>query len=133
MDPWGQLKLFERRSKPAPRWPTITIQKSGNLGLNAAAIAALGGTGFVQFFYSDNPPTLGIRAAREGEPNTYVIKAQAGGGSGVVTGKGVVGMIGLAYGDVARRFAAKPVDGGLIVDLSGQGEQVTPGPPRRDD
>lgn len=65
--------LFDRKAAASAKGPVATVQKSGNIGLNAAAHQMLDETEFVEFLYDPSRKVLALRPA-EDSVNSYKIR-----------------------------------------------------------
>lgn len=129
-DVWNQLETVKRRSRAATSTPSVTIQRGGTLGLNEAAMVALGHPERVLVMVRRDPPILGIRPSDE-DPDAYAVQNNNRGA--IVNARTAVARLGIDYQDAARRYAAEVVEGGLIVDLSKPGIVVSRGIEAPDD
>jgi hypothetical protein len=125
---WGAFEPIRRGTLPPARFPTATIQKGGTVGLNQPALDALGNPDRIQVLYSLDPPQLAFRATSADDPGAYVV--QKNGRGAVINPRTALQTLGLDL-DVARRYVAQAVPGGLVVDLSQEATPVSPGRPAR--
>lgn len=106
----------ERRMRVPSTEPEVSVQKAGSMGLNPAAVKALGNPPRVHLKYRIDPPAMAIMAADENDPNGYALQANSG--SAVINSKQVIGLLGLDT-TTLKRFGAKVITGpGLLVDLT---------------
>ena len=107
----------ERRARVPSDEPEISVQKTGSIGVNPAAVKALGKPARVHLKYRPDPPAIAIMAAGEADRTAYAL--QENGSSAVINAKQVIGLLKLDLPRVTR-FPARVIDGpGLVIDLSG--------------
>lgn len=106
----------ERRSRVPSPDPEVSLQRAGSMGLNPAAVKALGSPPGVHLKYRVDPPALAIIAATRDDRNAYALQANSG--SAVVNSKQAIGLLGLDTSQL-RRYRAKVIDGpALLIDLT---------------
>lgn len=120
---WDDLEEVKRRSRVPSSSPEVTVQRGGSLGLNKAAIEALGRPTRARLAVRITPPLIGIRPSEE-HPDSYTVQDNARGA--VINAKSAVLRLNLDL-TIARRYPAKLVEGGLIIDLSQPGIPVSRG------
>jgi hypothetical protein len=118
---WNDLEDVKRRSRVPSSSPEVTVQKGGSIGLNKAAIDALGRPARVRLAIRMAPPLLGIRPSDE-HPDAYTVQDNARGA--VINAKSAMLRLGLDL-TTARRYPAEFVGGGLLVDFTVPGIPVS--------
>lgn len=112
---WTQFK--GRHSAADLKAPTVTVQVSGNLGLNEAAYNLIGRPDRIVYLTDGSGKRFGIRAAKAGDSDTYPVRAQQSGRSYVLAGKLFLKWIGFPYGDGIHKFPIRMENGIGVVDL----------------
>lgn len=68
--PW---ETFRRTSRPSPKEPTITLAKSGIIGLNTAVVRLLGDRRFALLMFEKEKGHMGIKILKKNEPDAYQV------------------------------------------------------------
>jgi hypothetical protein len=119
--------VFQKRMVPLGQKPSVTIQKTGILSLNQAAVQALGQPAAVELLYDHNERVVGLRSvAADAEHAFAVTPVSKGANTFVVSGKSFVRHIGLDTTTAVRRTAYLQ-DAVLCIDLKDEGVVVTGG------
>jgi hypothetical protein len=117
------FEVFTRRARPAVSQPMVTVQRGGALGLNQAAVAALGDPEAVLLLFDREERMIGLRPVDRSEPNAYPVQRQPSGKGAVVTAKAFTQFYGIST-EQARRYMAQFYGDVLGADL----KQDTVGP-----
>lgn len=116
-----EWELFNRRTVGRTREPMITIQKDGNMTMNAAAFNLLRGDSTVEeipveLLYDKVQRVIGIRPS-DGGPLSYVIRKQANSASYIMAGRAFTQFYGIDT-SVARRYKGQMFGNILGIRLS---------------
>ncbi|MGO9121568.1 MAG: hypothetical protein ACLQPD_28650 [Desulfomonilaceae bacterium] len=112
-------EMYHRSSRPNPKSPTITLGKTGIIGLNTAVVRILGDRRHGLLMFDKEKGLIGIRILRKAEPDAYPI--------GVIAQKSHATMSGVAfmktYGIELMETRAFPAtydekSGTLVADIS---------------
>lgn len=121
------FEVFEKKSAPLAKVPSITIQKRGLFSLNRAAYALLKDPEAVVLMWDAERQMVGIKAADIADPNAYPARPQS-----AKTGKGpvmVAGTMFTQYYKIDTTESARWVpsmDGDVLcIDLSKPGQKVS--------
>jgi hypothetical protein len=121
------FETFKRQRMPVLADPAVTIQKRGNLSLNAPAYEALGSPKAVELLYDRERRLIALRATEPGTESAYVVRPLSG--NARVTSWLVAGMaFTMYYGiptEVARRWVCRIEDGMLVLDLNEPSQEVS--------
>jgi hypothetical protein len=120
-DGWEE---FTERFKPVAAEPTLTIMRSGMIGLNDAAFDALGRPAWVVLRFHREKRLLAIRPTTEDVPHKYKLNTNDRDKNVMFSAKSFCGNYGIEL-DESRRRTAKLVGSGLVVDLSEPGTVVS--------
>lgn len=113
-----------RRQRSDQNVPRVTVQRRGNMGMNAAAYDALGSPRSVVFLIDRVRRAFAIRPAGNGEAKSaYPVRKQQMANSYVIGARSFTSHLGLA--DEELKVFEPKVDGKmLIVDLNAEVEDV---------
>ena len=81
--------MYRRSSRPSPKSPTITLGKTGIIGLNTAVVRILGDRRYGLLLFDREKGLIGIRILKKEEPDAYPI--------GVIAQKSHATMSGVAF------------------------------------
>ncbi len=101
---------------PALSEPTATLQMKGTLGLNRAAMDALGDPEAVELLYDPKARVIGLKPMAPSERRAYPIRRQKSSNSFIVSLTKLCTHYGIDTG-TARRYAPTLLDGVLIIEL----------------
>ncbi len=113
-------ETFKRRMKPSPKEPTVTLSKSGLIGLNAAVARNLIGEHlFAHLLFDRDRHLLGIKFIKHNDPDAYPVKVTKSRSHGAITGVSFM----KAYKIYPTQTTSYPAtyderDKMLVVDLS---------------
>jgi len=79
-------ETFRRKYRPSPKSPTITLAKSGIIGLNTAVVSLLGERKYGLLLFDRDRGLMGIRLLEKNEPNAYPIGVIAEKSHGTISG-----------------------------------------------
>src|SRR5579863_844846 len=78
---------FQRRMRPSPKDPTVTIGISGQIGLNVAITRnIMGENRYAVLFFDRGKSLVGIKFLKENEPDAYPVKLSKNLSHGAITG-----------------------------------------------
>ena len=111
------FEVFTRQAARLTKDPQITIQRRGNLSLNASAAALVAGEKEpdqlpVELLYDPKEKMVGIRQA-ESTLGSYNLRKQQKSESYLVSGRAFTEYYGINT-DVARRYQARELGDGII-------------------
>ena len=82
-------ETFKRRTRPSPKDPTVTLSKSGMLGLNAAVIRNLiGEYRFAHLLFDREKSLVGIKFLKQADPDAYPMQVIPSKSHGSISGVG---------------------------------------------
>jgi hypothetical protein len=119
----ANFEVFDRRSRPVGKQPTLTIQKRGNFSLNRAAFDALGQPAAVELLFDRVQRIVGFRPTDEHNRRAYPVRKQQNAASYLIAGNAFNQYYGIETG-ITRRYDAAMIDGILVVDLKQPGQEV---------
>lgn len=108
--------LFDRKAAASSKGPIAGIQKSGNIGLNAAAHQMLDEADFVEFLYDRSRNVLALRPA-EDSVNSYKIREPSSTGYTSVFAAAVFDTYDIDYTE-SRRSTPWLEDNLLCIDVA---------------
>ena len=121
------FEVFQKSSAPLSRVPAVTIQKNGLFSLNRAAHGLIGEPDFVELLWDAKQRVIGLRPAKEDNPNAFPVRAQSS-----KTDKGpvlVAGTLFTRHYDIpthqSRRWVVRADDGILCIDLKQESQVAT--------
>ena len=79
-------ETFRRTSRPSPKAPTITLAKSGIIGLNTAVVRLLGDRRFGLLMFDNEKGLMGVKILKNNEPDAYQIGVIAQKSHGSISG-----------------------------------------------
>jgi len=112
---------FSRKMAPFAKAPFATIQRKGNIGLNAAALALLGETKAVELWFDAETERIGITACDPAVENAYKVRPLSKSGTSFVISAAHFSTINGIHSDIARRYNVEMVNEMLVIDVSGPG------------
>ena len=117
---------FDRRSRPMPNIPLVTLQREGRLiSMNQKAYQLLQSPASVELSYDPDEKLIGIRAIKPTDERGYAIRKQGHNN----TGYEVAAQAFTRHWDIdtsiARRYKAYMEGSFLVVDLKSEGEDAT--------
>lgn len=122
-----EFEVFSKSLIPLKREPTVTIQKSGVISMNKAALTALGSPPAVQLLFDNRSHTIGLRATHStDDDDAYPIRSTNGPNNGpfVISAMAFLRFYGVCQ-DLSRRWTAY-LDGDILcVDLDDAATVVT--------
>ncbi len=77
---------FRRTARPSPKSPTITLAKSGIIGLNTAVVRLIGDRKHALLLFDKEKSLMGIKLLRNSEPDAYPIGVIAQKSHGTISG-----------------------------------------------
>ncbi len=111
----GAWEDYTHAGAADPR-PLVTLRKSGEIGINAAAFELAGRPRLVRLRYDRTRRRIGIKPAVNGDPLALSMMGADDVGSKSVSGSGFYRAFGLEVGATCR-YVAELIDGMLVVDL----------------
>lgn len=121
------FEVFQKTSAPLAKVPSVTLQKSGVLSFNRAAMALIGSPGQVELLWDAKRRIIGLRATPEENPNAYPARAQS-----TKNDKGPILVAAATFANfykldlsVSKRWTPYVEDEVLCIDLSTPGQPVT--------
>lgn len=114
--------LFDRKAAASSKGPIATVQKSGNIGLNAAAHQMLDEADFVEFLYDHSRKVLALRPA-EDSVNSYKIREPSSTGYTSVFAAAVFDAYDIDYTE-SRRRTPWLEDNLLCIDVASTSSEV---------
>lgn len=121
------FEVFQKTSAPLAKVPSVTLQKTGVLSLNRAAMALIDTPTYVELLWDADRKVMGLRAAAEANPNAYPARPQ--------NAKADKGPILVAAGtfaqyykielEASRRWTPFVEEGVLCIDMSQPGQLVS--------
>jgi hypothetical protein len=119
------FETFQKQRTPMPDEAAVTIQRRGNMSLNARAFADLGEPKAVELLYDRDEMLIGIRKTDPTGENAYVVRAVSKGSSSyLVSGMAFTAYYGI-HTEIAHRWIASFRDDMLVIDLKQPGTVVT--------
>jgi len=113
----------EFRERPATgqrkTTPSVSILRSGKMGLNRAAFDLLGRPGAIVFAYDRARCAIGLRAATLGEPGAYTVNQRGSWSSWRVSGAAFLRRFSIEVGDKPSSLDARLEGDFLVIDLPG--------------
>ena len=79
-------ETFRRTARPSPKTPTITLAKSGIIGLNTAVVRLIGDRKYGLLLFDREKSLMGIKLLRNSEPDAYPIGVIAKKSHGTISG-----------------------------------------------
>ena len=79
-------EIFRRTSRPSPKDPTITLAKSGIIGLNSAVVRLLAERRYCILLFDKEKGLMGIKILKKNEPDAYHIGVIAQKSHGSISG-----------------------------------------------
>lgn len=70
------FEVFQKTSAPLAKVPSVTLQKSGLLSMNRAAMALIGTPQQVELLWDADRRVIGLRATTAENPNAYPARPQ---------------------------------------------------------
>lgn len=121
------FEVFEKKSAPLAKIPSVTVQRRGLISLNRSAHALIGSPEAVEFLWDGERRIIGLRATEETNPNAYPVRPQSSkseGGPVLVAGSAFTKFHGI---DTSKAYRYVPTleDGILCIDVSEPGQPVT--------
>jgi len=118
--------LFDRRSRPMPLIPLVTVQREGKLiSMNQKAYQLLQSPAAVELNYDPDEKMIGIRAIKPTDERGFAIRKQGHNNSGYEVAAQAFTRHWKIDTSVARRYKAYMDGPFLIVDLKLEGTDVT--------
>lgn len=118
---------YDKSSQPATTVPTITVQRSGSLGISRAAYQLIGSPEAVEFFWDADRHMIGVGPASKDALGSYPVRPNGTGTSqrGPVTVSAVAFTkhIGLELKE-AYRWVVELEEGMLVFDVNSPGQAV---------
>lgn len=115
----GVKRSFEeftgRGSTVPSEQPRVTLQRNGKIGLNQAALRALGQPGAVVLLFDSTTHSVGLRATTKSLPHAYPVLKHAG--AATVTAIAFAKHYSIDLSET-RSFPATFEDGVLVIDLN---------------
>ncbi|MGH8873897.1 MAG: hypothetical protein ACRDVM_01415 [Acidimicrobiia bacterium] len=130
VSPKGGVRMsfeeFKRQAIYSGAAPAITIRRSGTIGLNPAAVEALGDPKAVRYLFDRERRILGLRAVPADDPEGFAVQRQPESGSCSVNARTFLEHYEVER-PVARRFLAKDYGDGILgIELDGPSEEIAP-------
>lgn len=113
----NDFEVYERRAKPPAETAIATLHASGDWAVNEAAYDLLKRPAAVLLMYSRSHQTVGLKAAKPGDPNAYPVRNQGGRRSFVVAARSFSKYYGIPTGKVHRYPVSVTENGVLTIDL----------------
>ena len=110
------FEVYDRKSKPVPTQPLVTLQASGTFSMNRPAYEALGSPDAVDLLYDRGEKIVGFRTSDPESPRSYPIRPQPNSLNFQTGGRAFCTYFNIPTGK-ARRFAAEMIGDVLAVDL----------------
>jgi hypothetical protein len=98
--------------------PTVSIQRSGIISLNRAAFALLGEPQFVVILVDADKKAFAFQKATKKEQNAYPIRMLSRGSAHAVSGRRLLGELGLELGVFVGRFSPRKEGELLIIEMA---------------
>lgn len=99
------FEVFTERRYTGRAAPQVSLQKGGRFSLNKGAYAALGQPGAVEFLYSPDAQTMGIRAVGADVAHGYPVRPHNRGSAYLVSGLRFLTHYGIDH-SVTRQYVA---------------------------
>ncbi len=82
-------EIFKRRTRPSPKDPTVTLSRSGMIGLNAAVVRNLiGDHRFAHMLFDKEKSLVGIKFLKHPDADAYPITVVPSKSHGSISGVG---------------------------------------------
>lgn len=116
---------YDRSAQPATTVPTITVQRSGSLGISRAAYQLIGSPEAVEFFWDADRHMVGVGPAAKDALGSYPVRLNGAAERGPVTVSAVAFTkhIGLELKE-AYRWVVTLEDDMLVFDVNSPGQVV---------
>lgn len=121
------FEVFQKTSAPLTKVPSVTLQKTGVLSLNRAAMALIGAPSYVELLWDSERKVMGLRAAAEENPNAYPARPQ-----NAKADKGPILVAAATFAqfyeierESSRRWTPYVEDDVLCIDMSRPGQMVS--------
>lgn len=121
------FEVFQKTSAPLTKVPSVTLQKSGVLSVNRAAMALIGTPPQVELLWDGARQVIGLRPTDANNPNAYPARpqnAKADKGPILVAAATFAQYYKIETG-VSRRWVPFVEDDVLCIDLNQPGQVVT--------
>lgn len=105
-----------RGTKSPSAGPRVTLQKSGKLSLNDAAVRALGNPKALVLLYDTSTKAIGLRVAPRQNSNAYSLGSHGMSGTRVISARAFAKHYGIDLSRT-RSFDATLEDGVLVIEL----------------
>jgi hypothetical protein len=114
------FELFKRRTRPSTKEPTVSLSKSGMIGLNAAVTRnIIGDNRFAHLLFDGDKHLIGIRFLKNSDPDAYPIKCTKNLSHGSIAGVSFLKTYNI-FPDDTKAYPAIYDEAGkiLVVDVS---------------
>ena len=116
------FEVFDQRRTPMKGAPSVTIQKSGVISINAAAHALIGTPEVVEMLFDFDRQVVAFREAGV-SPRSYRLRVSPGSGQAQVAAVSFLRHYQIEH-ETSRRYEPYVEDGMLCVDLQGASVEV---------
>lgn len=120
------FEVFDKRTTPLAKAPSVTIQKRGVISMNKAAHELLNNADTVELLFDRERQVMAIRATDDSSPHAYAVRngSPRGPGQAVVSATAFTAHYGIDT-TVTRRWKPFLEEGMLCVDLTTSGTVIT--------
>jgi hypothetical protein len=125
------FEVFNRRSAPLAKAPSLTIQKRGTFSMNKAAHRMINEPESVELLFDRDSQIVAIRPSNEAHAYTLRTQGKSDTGQVVLSGAAFTKYYDIDT-SVSRRFKPYEQEGMLCVDLRGESSEVVGNRAKRD-
>ncbi len=115
---------YARSMSTLAKAPAVTIQRRGNIGMNAAAHRVLGSPDAVELWFDDETRRIGITSCDLTAEHAYKMRPLGKSGSSWIITATTFTDYNRINTEVARRYQANMEDGMLVIDVSVPGTAI---------
>ena len=120
------FEVFDKRTTPLAKAPSVTIQKRGVISMNKAAHELLDNADTVELLFDRERQIMAIRVTDDSSPHAYAVRngSNRGPGQAVVSATAFTAHYGIDT-TATRRWKPFLEEGMLCVDLTNSGTVIT--------
>jgi hypothetical protein len=112
-------ETFKGRNRRAPGEPSVTLSKTGIIGINSTVIKTIGENRFVTLMFDRDKHRIGMKFSKQGDANTYPVITTPQDNHGVVAGVAFLKYNNI-FPTVTKNYSAAFEDNGiLVIELTG--------------
>ena len=118
------FQKFSRKMAPFAKAPFATIQRKGNIGLNASALALLLNPEAVELWFDEVDQRIGLTACDPAEENVYKVRPLSKAGTSYIISAAHFSTVNKIPSEIATRYTVEMDGEMLVIDVSVPGTAI---------